>query len=153
MTTPLEELAEYVGPNGPGCKKPCLECGGSGTALRRSGPNRENCNVCRCVGFLLDTEAPLFKALWRKCPGCIGCDVTNSTMNRCGQTGHQRRSRAEAALRLIDTADRWEVSRGGGGEWKVWLHYFPRASYGHAPDWPNAVAAAVLVRLKEEAVP
>ena len=55
MTTPLDELAEYVGPRGPGSKKPC-PAKEVHDALGSSEPGRcyPDCRLCGGTGTVLD---------------------------------------------------------------------------------------------------
>ena len=112
MTTPFDELQAYCGPKGPGCRKPCPEEHRAHQVCRRCNENSGD------AGTVLDTEHPLFQALWQPCTG----HSANYMSGDVGQYGHIQhlsclgsvhcngcngamlspRSHAEAALRLWD---------------------------------------------------
>ena len=84
MTTPFDELQAYCGPHGPGCRPHQPDC-----AVRTHGLPVWNCD---CGQPVLDTEHPLFQALYELECGVDSCDLHLYTP----------RSRAEAAVNLAN---------------------------------------------------
>lgn len=177
MTTPLQELEEYVGPNGPDRRKPCPAEYHHLTTL---GPlcclayeTRALLPDCGGQGSVLDTEAPLFRALWterqgiwshRDCRGMGECQnlladgspVPGTT--DCKGAGFVPRSCAEALMNLWDAAlgllaeDGYIVVAKDG----VALVGWPGKPQQDdriwiAGDWRDALPAAVLMWLKAQA--
>ena len=150
MTTPFDELQAYCGPHGPGCRPHQPDC-----AVRTHGLPVWNCD---CGQPVLDTEHPLFQALWE----LEGCSRHMRSISDpycdCEGVRYAPRSRAEAALRLWYAARTWIVSHswvlgtGNNGKWAIYQYGGAGASLtkvGVDQATPeDALAAAVLAALK-----
>ena len=137
MTTPLDELAEYIGPNGPG----------SDTEVPLFKALWEECSTC----------------IGRSRLHPYGEGVSCSP---CNTTGYTRRSRAEAALQLPDAVAELHAGSYKGIEIGYSHYKYPGEEFwvctlkqkedgrsywlaeGQAANWLDALSAALLAEMK-----
>ncbi len=156
--SPLDSLAELVVEK---AKKPC-----PALPIYKYGPDdqlhRGSCE-CRGTGTILDTDSPMFKALFEECWDCKheipygegpGEHRFWGESNCCG-LGWRRRSRAEVALLLpaileeIGLSSEFTIWNTRGAGWSAMLveplEQFADI-FGQADNWLDALAAAILAK-------
>ena len=159
--TPLDELVEHYGPNGPGSRKPCPATMGDLIGSDMGSYGSVRCRICGAVSTtppflytlkhrtILDTNDSLFKALWEE---GSGPQDSYRRLLAGGSQGYQRRSLAEVALMLLgaieDDIQFFHSHRG----WAALIGK-PRNVEASAwyDNWPDALAAALLAKMKSEA--
>ena len=176
MTTPLDDLAESVKLT---LCMDCRGSGQSGKprsfkSLAQLAPTDTlPLNACpRCNGSkaVLNVDDPVFEALWQVCPGCLERHKI-STGHHCGWgscfcdgKGIARRPHAESALLLLDTqpcAYFFVAFKPQGADIFMKQHGcilapfgkisdMPSERIGEADNWLDALAAAVLAKMKEK---
>lgn len=141
--TKQDEVAKHYGPRGEGCRKPCP--GRSLAEILHFLP----CSLCGDTGFIIDTEHPIFKALWEECPtGFLGCSTPE-------HPHYVRRPRAEAALELpqyvllkTDYVLRFDVYHGSVIICYIDDGWMNPVAEGRGDTWIEALSAALLAQAK-----